>query len=161
MDISTLKVYIGSDHAGYNLKEELKKFLTEKKVSFVDLGSFSTESVDYPDIAREVSEKVTEEKGSFGVLACGTGTGMAMAANKSEGIRAANCVNELQARLARMHNDANVICLGGRVIGTELAKSILEAFLNTPFSREERHERRVKKIEKVAKTPDKDRDLAD
>ena len=154
-------VYLGADHGGYALKEELKKYLTDEKVKFVDLGSFSTESVDYPDIAREVCEKVFDEQGSIGVLLCGTGVGMCMAANKRQGIRAAYCTHEILAKLARSHNDANVLCMGGRVVGPELAKSILEVFLTTPFSKEERHERRLEKIAKMeneAQTNKDDRD---
>lgn len=153
-------LYIGSDHAGFALKEELKKFLTDEGVKFLDLGSFSTESVDYPDIAREVCEKVVDDVGSFGILLCGTGVGMSMAANRREGIRAAFCLNEYLARMGRMHNNANVLCLGGRVIGPELAKSILRVFLETPFSDEPKHERRLAKIEVMAE-PLKDKDLAD
>lgn len=153
-------LYIGSDHAGYALKEELKKFLTDEGVKFLDLGSFSTESVDYPDIAREVCEKVVDDQGALGVLLCGTGTGMCMAANRREGIRAAFCMNEYLARMARMHNNANVVCLGGRVIGPELAKSILRVFLETPFSDEPKHGRRVAKVEAMTE-PLKDKDIGD
>ncbi len=141
------KLYLGSDHAGYKLKEEMKPYLQELGYSFVDLGSFNEESVDYPDIAREVCEKVLENKASFGILICGTGVGVMMAANKHPGIRAVVCTHELMAIMARKHNDANVLCLGSRIIGSELSRSIIKAFLETTFEREERHVRRVGKIE--------------
>jgi len=140
-------LYIGSDHAGYDLKENLKKHLTAKGVKFVDLGTFSGDAVDYPDIAREVCEKVIEEKDSLGILICGTGIGMMMSANKYKGIRAAVCTHEMMAKMARAHNNANVLCLGSRVIGAELAKHILDVFLATEYEGEERHERRIKKME--------------
>jgi len=147
-------IYIGSDHAGYELKEILKKYLAEKEFKFLDLGAFSTDSVDYPDIAREVAEKVVEEKNALGVLICGTGIGMMMAANKQPGVRAAVCTHELMAKMARMHNDANVLCLGSRIIGVELAEQILGVFLETVFEAEERHERRIKKMEEPVKPDD-------
>jgi ribose 5-phosphate isomerase B len=140
-------IYIGSDHAGYDLKEVLKKYMAEKQIKFIDLGCFSLESVDYPDIAREVCEKVVEEKNATGVLICGTGIGMMMSANKRPGIRAAVCTHELMAKMARLHNDANVLCLGSRVIGVELAKHILDIFLETEFEDEDRHKRRIAKME--------------
>lgn len=141
-------VYIGSDHAGYQLKEELKNFMTEKGFKFLDLGCFSQDSIDYPDIAREVTEKVVDEKKSLGVLICGTGIGMMMSANKRTGVRAAVCTHELMAKMARLHNDANVLTLGSRITGSELAKHILEVFLTTEFENDERHKRRIAKMEK-------------
>ncbi len=147
-------IYIGSDHAGYDLKEELKKYLDGKGQKYIDLGTFSSDAVDYPDIAREVSEKVLEEKKSLGVLICGTGIGMMMSANKLPGIRAAVCTHELMAKMARAHNNANVLCLGSRIIGIELAKQILDVFLNTEFEAEERHERRIKKMEDPPQKPE-------
>lgn len=140
-------VYIGSDHAGYQLKEELKKFMTERGFKFLDLGCFSMDAIDYPDIAREVTEKIIDEKGALGVLICGTGIGMMMTANKRSGIRAAVCTHELMAKMARLHNDANVLCLGSRIIGSELSEHILETFLTTEFENEERHTKRIAKIE--------------
>jgi ribose 5-phosphate isomerase B len=140
-------IYIGSDHAGYQMKDDLKKYMTEKGLKFVDLGCFSVESVDYPDISREVCEKVVEDKNHLGVLVCGTGVGMMMSANKRKGIRAAVCTHELMAKMARLHNDANVLCLGSRLIGIELAKHILDVFLNTKFEEDERHKRRVAKMD--------------
>ncbi len=141
-------IYIGSDHAGFALKDELKKHMATLQVKFVDLGCFSMEAVDYPDITREVCEKVIEEPRALGVLICGTGIGMMMAANKRAGIRAAACTHELMAKMARLHNDANVLCLGSRVIGSELATHILDTFLTVEFEGEERHKRRIAKMEK-------------
>lgn len=139
-------VYIGSDHAGFDLKEVLRKYLSSAGHDVVDVGCFSTDSVDYPDVATEVCDKVVNDKGSFGILICGTGTGMGMTANKKGGIRAAVCINSVMAKMARLHNDANVLCLGSRIIGTTLAEDMVDTFLETEFSRDERHERRIKKI---------------
>ena len=142
-------VYIGSDHAGFDFKNELKSFLGENKFDVTDLGCFSSDSVDYPDLAREVAEKVLEIEGSFGILICGTGIGMSMAANKLKGIRAAVVTNEEMAEMTRRHNNANVLAMGSRVIGVEEMKKIALKFLNTDFEKgEERHVRRVSKIEK-------------
>jgi ribose 5-phosphate isomerase B len=142
-------VYIGSDHAGFDAKNELKSFLEENKFDITDLGCFSTDSVDYPDIAREVAEKILETKGSFGILICGTGIGMSMAANKLKGIRAAVVGSEELAEMTRRHNDANVLAMGSRIIGLEDMKKIALKFLKTDFEKEEeRHVRRVEKIEK-------------
>lgn len=145
-------IYIGSDHAGYDMKELVKTHLTEKNYKYVDLGAFNNDSTDYPDIAREVIEKVSEEKNALGILICGTGVGMMMSANKRPGIRAAVCTHELMAKMARLHNDANVLCLGSRIIGTELAKHIVDVFLETEFEGEERHKRRIAKMEKNGST---------
>ncbi|MFC1750228.1 ribose 5-phosphate isomerase B [Pseudomonadota bacterium] len=147
MDTEKLTIYLGSDHAGYDFKALVKEYIDSKGIKTLDLGAFSTESVDYPDIAREIGEKVTEEPGSLGILICGSGIGMSMAANKRKGIRAANCVNEYQSRMSRIHNHANVLCLGARVVGIDLAKGIIDAFLDAEESEEERHVRRVQKIE--------------
>jgi len=147
-------VCIGSDHAGYEMKEELKKHLTQKGVKFLDLGTFSQDSIDYPDIAREVSEKVIEDKKSLGILICGTGIGMMMTANKEPGIRAAVCTHELMAKMARSHNDANILCLGSRIIAVELAKHITDVFLDTEFEDEERHKKRIAKMENPEKPED-------
>lgn len=142
-------IYLGSDHAGYTLKQEIKKHLESTGKKFVDLGVFAVDPpVDYPEIAREVSEKVSENKGSAGILICGTGTGMCMAANKMPGIRGAACESAQTVEMARRHNDANVLCLGGRVLTTETANSFVDIFIATPFEAEERHVRRVNKIEK-------------
>ena len=143
-------VYIGSDHAGYKEKNLLKDFLEEQGYETTDLGCFSEGSVDYPDIAREVSEKVLERDGSFGILICGTGIGMAMAANKLDGIRAAVCREENDADMARKHNNANVLALGARVSDVDALKKITLKFLGTDFEGNheggERHKMRVDKM---------------
>lgn len=145
-----LHVFIGSDHRGYALKQEIKKWMEENSIDCTDLGSFSTVSVDYPDIAREVSEKVHETK-QFGVLICGSGQGMAIAANKAiPGVRAALCSNKTMAEHARKHNNANVCTMGGDYIDKDTAVEIVRTFLNTEFEGG-RHERRIQKIDELAK----------
>lgn len=142
-------IYIGSDHAGLALKQGIKKHLEAKKEKVIDLGVFVAEPPsDYPEIAHEVAEKVRENEGSRGLLICGTGIGMCMAANKILGIRAANCESEKTVEMSRKHNDANILCLGGRVLKPETALNLVDIFLSTPFEAEDRHVRRVKKIEK-------------
>lgn len=154
-DVKKQLVYIGSDHAGFADKDELKKYLIESGREVTDLGCFNEESVDYPDIAREVGEKVLESPGSFGVLLCGTGIGMSMAANKLHGIRAALCGDENAAEMARRHNDANILTMGARTAETEMLKKILEKFLVTKFEGAdpagERHLRRVQKMTEIEK----------
>lgn len=141
-----MRIYFGADHGGYRLKEVLQKYVQEElKYEVVDLGTFSEEPVDYPDYAREVAEKVYENSGTLGILVCGTGTGMCMAANKHVGIRAASCTSEMMGQFARAHNNANILCLGQRVVGDELAKAIVKTFLATPYEGE-RHEVRLQKI---------------
>ncbi|MGN0683187.1 MAG: ribose 5-phosphate isomerase B [Oscillospiraceae bacterium] len=137
-------IAIGCDHGGYEMKTALIKHLQENNVEFVDLGC-NGETVDYPDIAVKVCEKVTSGECDKGVLVCGTGIGMSMAANKVKGIRAAVCGDTFSARFTRLHNDCNVLCLGGRVIGNGLACDILDLFINTEFEGG-RHQRRVDKI---------------
>jgi ribose 5-phosphate isomerase B len=143
-----MRLYLGCDHAGYRLKNVLKEYAESLKVETTDLGVFEGGTRDYPDIAREVCEKVYENDGSFGLLVCGSGTGMCMAANKHRGIRAASCTNETLARYARAHNNANVICMGERIVGEEVAKAMLKVFLETPFEGG-RHEARVEKINQM------------
>jgi ribose 5-phosphate isomerase B len=154
-DVKRQLVYIGSDHAGFVNKNELKKYLNETGREVIDLGCFNEESVDYPDIAREVGEKVLETPGSLGVLLCGTGIGMSMAANKLHGIRAALCNDENAAEMARRHNDANIVALGARTTELDLLKKILEKFLITKFEGTElageRHLRRVQKMGEIEK----------
>lgn len=140
-----MTIYIGSDHGGYDLKQAIKKHLDEKGVEYIDLGCFSNDPVDYPDVAREVCEKVYEHN-AFGILICGTGLGMSMAANRRKGIRAAVVVNEEMVELARRHNNANVLCLGGRILDEELAVKIVDKFFGTEFEGG-RHAERVQKIE--------------
>jgi ribose 5-phosphate isomerase B len=142
-----MKVFIGADHAGYTLKEVLRDYLQQQGYEVEDVGVFSSEPADYPDIAHRLTERVVAQPDARGILLCGTGIGMCIAANKRHGIRAAHASEPVSAQLARAHNDANVLCLGGRMLGAELAKAIVDAFLQTPFSEEERHARRVKKLE--------------
>ncbi|KHK04091.1 Ribose 5-phosphate isomerase B [Desulfovibrio sp. TomC] len=139
-------IFIGSDHAGLELKAGLAAHVAAAGHTVVDLGPSEAKSVDYPDFAKAVCAKVLETPGSAGILVCGTGIGMSMAANRIPGIRAALCVNEYLARMTRLHNDANVLCLGERVIGQGLAASIADVFLDTAFEGG-RHQRRVDMIE--------------
>ncbi len=140
-------IAIGSDHAGYGLKCEIIKHLEEKGVEFIDCGC-SGESVDYPDIAEKTCEKVTSGEAEKAILVCGTGVGISMSANKIKGIRAALCGDWYSAKYTRMHNDANVLCMGGRVIGAGLAAEITDIFLETEFEGG-RHVSRVDKIMKL------------
>jgi len=139
-------LYLSSDHAGYPLKESLKSFLTEREISFEDLGTNSEESVDYPDFGHALAEKVLENPENQGVGICGTGLGISMALNRHAGIRAARCMSEEDAQLARQHNNANVLVLAGRQTSEAEAAKILEKFLATDFEGA-RHEERVKKID--------------
>lgn len=141
-----MKIFVGSDHAGYELKEVLQQHMKVGGHEVLDLGTFNgEEKVDYPDLAREVAEKVRENKGSYGVLVCGTGIGISIAANKFKGIRAANVHDVNEATLARQHNDANIVAVGGRTMDKELAKQVIDAFLKTPFDGG-RHVARIEKI---------------
>ena len=138
------KIYIASDHAGYLLKKKiLEKFSNNQKI--IDLGPNSTNSVDYPDFAKKLSRKVASDRGSFGVLVCGSGTGMAIAANKTKNIRAAMCVSAKNTQLSRLHNNANIITLGSRLINKNKAFKFINIFIKTKFEGG-RHKRRVKKI---------------
>lgn len=140
-----MKVALGSDHAGFRLKEEVASMLGEMGHEAVDLGTFSEESVDYPDFAVKVSEAILSGRAALGVLVCGTGIGMAMSANKVPGIRAAAVSDTFSARLTREHNDANILCLGARVVGSGLARDIVQAFLGASFQGG-RHTGRVRKM---------------
>ena len=142
-----MKLVIGNDHAGVEFKKQLVKALEGRGHEIINLGADSLESVDYPDIAALVGERVLDGKAEYGILICGTGIGISIAANKIKGIRAALVHNEFTAKLARLHNDANVIALGARVIGDELGLACVETFINTEFEGG-RHARRVDKIEK-------------
>ena len=144
------KVITGSDHAGLALRAEVVKVAAAKGFEVEDLGPFSGESVDYPDYAERVARAVAAGGARFGILVCGTGIGMSIAANKVKGVRAALCTTELEARMARAHNDANVLCLGERVVGSGLGAAIVDAFLATPFEAG-RHARRVEKIAALEK----------
>lgn len=144
------KVIFGSDHAGLGLRAEAMRVAREKGFEVDDVGTFSGESVDYPDYARKVAEVVAAGKALFGVLVCGTGIGMSISANKVKGVRAAHCSTEYEARMARAHNDANVLCLGERVLGVGQAGAVVAAFLAQPFEGG-RHQRRVDKIRAMEK----------
>src|SRR6478736_1192927 len=149
----TAHVAIGSDHGGFDLKEELKKYLRERGVSFHDFGTHAKESVDYPDYGILVANSVAEHKAEFGLLVCTTGIGMSITANKVSGIRAALVTDAESAILTRKHNDANVLCLSGKFTPADLAKQILDNFLNTEFEGG-RHERRVNKMEQKMTSPE-------
>ena len=136
---------LASDHAGFRLKEEIKKFLIKKRKKILDLGTKNTNSVDYPDYAHLLSKKMKRNKNQLGILVCGSGTGMSMAANKHKNIRAALCYNIKSAKLSRSHNNANVMTIGSRLIKKKVALQCVNAFLKTDFDGG-RHTRRVKKI---------------
>jgi len=133
-------IYIGSDHGGFELKEKIRKLYPD----FIDCGTHSASSCDYPEIAKSVCSKMGKD--SFGILICGTGIGMSIQANRYPNVRAALATTPDIARLARDHNDANILCLGGRFIDEKLALEIVKTFLETPFSNEDRHNRRIEMI---------------
>ena len=138
-------IVIGSDHGGFLLKQEIKKHLDERKIEYVDVGCPDQNSVDYPLIAKAGCDKITSGECDLGILICGTGIGISMAANKVKGIRAACCSDCFSAKFTRMHNNANVLCFGGRVVGPGLACMMVDTFLETEFEGG-RHERRVNEI---------------
>ena len=140
-------IALGSDHGGFELKQEIKKYLDEKGLAYKDYGSFSADAVDYPVYARKVVNAIRSGECDKGVLICGTGIGISITANRYEGIRAAVCTDCFTAEATRQHNDANILALGGRVVGPGLAVKILDTFLNTPFSEGERHINRIRMIE--------------
>ena len=139
------KIFISSDHAGFKLKEEIKSHLLKKKLSFQDLGPFNDDRVDYPDYAHKVARKVKANKSNVGILVCGSGMGMNIAANRHKNIRAAQCFNLKSTKLSRLHNDANIITLGSRLLTKKLAINCVNTFLNTRFEGG-RHSKRIKKI---------------
>ena len=139
------KIFISSDHAGFNLKESIKAFLKIKKYNFIDLGPKNNNNVDYPDYAHAVAKKVKKNKNYRGILVCGSGTGMAITANKFKGVRAAQCYNKKSTILCRQHNNANVICLGSRMMKNKEAFNYVNYFLNTKFEGG-RHKKRINKI---------------
>ncbi len=143
-----MKLVIASDHAGYDLKEYLKPFLQTLGHDTKDLGPHGTDSVDYPEYAFRVCRKVLDGEAERGILVCGSGAGMSMAANRVKGIRAILCTDLFLARFSRLHNDANVLCLPGRLMGTALAEEVVKTWLETPFEGG-RHQRRVEKIDQV------------
>ena len=139
------KIFISSDHAGFKLKEEIKSHLSKKKISFKDMGPFNNDRVDYPDYAHKVARKVKTNKNNVGILVCGSGMGMNIAANRHKNIRAAQCFNLKSTKLSRLHNDANIITLGSRLLNKKLALNCVNTFLNTKFEGG-RHIKRIKKI---------------
>lgn len=143
-------LFIGSDHAGFKLKEFIKKYLVKEEISFADVGALKeVPDDDYPDFALKLSKAVAKNKVSRGILICGTGVGMCIAANKVKGIRAANIYDEYTAKFSRMHNDANVICLRGWEVDFKRSLELLKIWLNTKFSGEKRHLKRINKIKKI------------
>ena len=138
-------VCIASDHAGFNLKENIKNFLVNKNVSIFDVGPYDNQSVDYPDYAKRLASRIRSKRSDVGILVCGSGTGMAISANKIRKIRAAVCYNLKSTRLSRQHNNANIIALGSRLTKKKLSLKLVEVFLKTKFERG-RHLRRIKKI---------------
>lgn len=143
-------IALGCDHGGINLKNAIIDYLEKNEIEYEDFGCFSERSVDYPIYAYKVAKAVADKKFDYGILCCGTGIGVSMAANKVKGIRAAVVSNEFGAEMTRRHNNANVLCMGGRVIKEEDAVKFADIFLNTPFSSdEERHTRRVKMLSEI------------
>lgn len=140
------KLIIGSDHAGFNLKNKIIEYLSSKGYEIKDIGCYSTESADYPVIAKELAKKISEGEYNKGILICGTGIGMSIAANKIKGIRAVVCSDTTSAKFSRLHNDSNILCFGQRIIGECLAKDICDIWLNTEFEAQ-RHLKRVKLLE--------------
>ena len=148
--MKTNKITIGSDHAGYELKLKVIAHLQERGIEAIDVGTYSTDSCDYPDFASAVCKNVQNGVTELGILVCGTGIGMSMAANKHKGIRAAACSDTFSARLTRMHNDANVLCFGERVVGMGLALDLVDNFIDAEFEGG-KHQRRVDMITAIEK----------
>lgn len=143
-----MTISIGSDHAGFAHKEALKQMLVDAGHTVLDVGTYGTESVDYPDYGTQAARLVRDGFADYGVLVCGSGIGISIAANKVRGIRAANCTSVEMARLSRMHNNANMVAVGERLVDLDTARAIVEAFLSTDFEGG-RHERRVEKIDSL------------
>ncbi|WP_218822755.1 ribose 5-phosphate isomerase B [Thermoanaerobacterium thermosaccharolyticum] len=141
-------IALGSDHAGYELKIEIAKYLKEKGIEYIDFGTYGTERVDYPIFALKVANEVASGKCEKGILFCGTGVGISIAANKVKGIRAVVCSEPYSAALSRAHNNTNILALGSRVVGLELAKMIVDQWLNTPYEGG-RHQKRIDQISKI------------
>ena len=142
-----MKIALGADHGGYELKEKIKQYLAVKKgIELLDFGTNSTESVDYPKYGHLVDKSIIDKEVDYGILVCGTGIGISIAANKIKGIRAANCTNTTMARLSRQHNNANILALGARIVGDVLALDIVDEFLSASFEGG-RHQKRVDQIE--------------
>jgi ribose 5-phosphate isomerase B len=143
-----MTIAIGCDHAGVELKQQVIALLKDLHIEYIDYGTDSTESVDYPDFGEKVSEAVSSGKIQKGILICGTGIGMSVVANKFPGVRASLCNELFTAKMSRLHNDANILVLGGRIIGRDLAKEIVKTWVSTPFQGE-RHLRRLEKISRI------------
>lgn len=141
-----MKFYIGTDHAGFAIKEEIKALLKARNCEVIDLGPDSNERVDYPDFGHKVAKAVADDEGSFGIVACGTGIGISISANKIPKVRAALCHDAYTAQMARAHNDSNILAFGQRVVGLGVIESMIDAFISTPFEGG-RHAARVAKIE--------------
>lgn len=140
-------IALGCDHGGYELKQEIKKYLEDHKIEYKDFGCDSPASTDYPIYAKRVANAILEGECEKGILICGTGIGISIAANKIKGIRCALCTDCFCAEATRLHNDSNILALGGRVVGAGLAVKIVDTFLNTPFSGDARHMNRISQIE--------------
>jgi ribose 5-phosphate isomerase B len=143
-------IVLAADHGGFHLKEEVKKYLEAKGVEIVDVGTFTPESVDYPDMAVKGCEKILSGESERGIFFCGTGVGISIAANKIKGIRACCCSDHFSAKYTRLHNDSNVLCMGGRVVGPGIACELADLFIETEFEGG-RHARRVDKIMAIEK----------
>ena len=143
-----MTIAIGCDHAGVELKKEILALLNNLKIQYIDYGTDGSESVDYPDFGEKVSESVASGKSTRGILICGTGLGMSIVANKFSGVRASLCNDLFSARMSRLHNDANILVMGGRIIGKDLAQEIVRTWVSTPFEGN-RHSRRLDKITKI------------
>ena len=143
-----MKVVIGSDHGGYHLKEFVKSLLQSKGYEILDFGTFSEDSVDYPEFAAKVAKAIISKEAERGILICGTGIGMSIVANKFPGIRAALCHDTYTAKMSRLHNNANILVLGGRILTKEMAKEIVDVWFSYEFEGG-RHERRLQKIEEI------------
>lgn len=140
-------IAIGSDHGGFELKQAVMKHLQERGIEYKDYGTYDTASTDYPIYAKKVAKAVQSGEAERGILICGTGIGVSITANKFKGIRCSLCADSYTAELTRLHNDSNILAMGGRIIGTELALRIVDTYIDTPFSGEERHIRRINQIE--------------
>lgn len=140
-------IAIGCDHGGYALKQEVMEYLDKSGLEYKDFGTYSEESCDFPEYAKAVSKAILNKECDRGILICGTGIGISIAANRFPGIRAANCTDCFMAQATREHNDANILALGSRVLGSGLALKIVETFLSTPYSKDSRHTRRIEKID--------------
>jgi len=143
-----MRFYIATDHAGFHYKEQVKEYIRAKGIEIIDLGPDSADRVDYPDYGKKCAEAVKNDKGSFGIIICGTGIGISMAANKVEGIRAALCHDAYTASMARAHNDAQILAFGERVVGMGVVQSMIDAFIETEFEGG-RHANRVEKINAI------------